>query len=203
MRFPTEITFRGFEPSESVEDKVRRWAEKLDTVYDRIQRCEVVIEAPHRHHRHGRQFHVRITLSLPGDRLVVSRDPGQNETHEDVYVAIRDAFQAARRRVEDWVRRRVHRAVQVHEASPARITSLDAEKAWGYLEPEDGRRIYFHRNSVRGDADGLEVGDEVRFAEEPGEAGPQATSVVPLGAHAHHELSPAVPPVRPPTEEGV
>lgn len=72
------------------------------------------------------------------------------------------------------------------EPEHGRVTYLDAEGEWGYLET-DGRQVYFHRNSVL-DAESLAVGDEVRFHEEPGLKGPQATSVTRIGEHGHHEL---------------
>lgn len=117
MQMPVEISFRGMNVSEAVEAKVREWAARLDAVFDRIMRCEVVIEAPHRHQRQGRQFHVRIALTVPGREIVVSHDPGTDAAHEDVYVAVRDSFRAARRQLEDHVRE-VQGAVKAHEALP-------------------------------------------------------------------------------------
>ena len=106
MSFPIEIHFRGMNPSESVERQVREWAEKLETTSTRIQRCVVALEQPHRHHRQGRLFHVRVELTVPGTTLVVSGDPGEEGAHEDAHVAIRDAFETARRRLHDHVEAR-------------------------------------------------------------------------------------------------
>lgn len=103
MSFPIEIHFRGMSPSESVERQVREWAEKLETTSTRIQRCEVAIEQPHRHHRQGRHFHVRIELTVPGASIVVSEDPGLDDAHEDAHVAVRDAFRVVRRRLAEHV----------------------------------------------------------------------------------------------------
>jgi cold shock CspA family protein len=163
----------------------------LETVYYGFLRCHVVVEAPHRRHRTGRRYHVRVRLTVPGEELVVSRDPGRDEPHEDVYVAIRDSFHAARRRLEDYVRRNLRRDVKARAPSlRGRIDYLDLEREWGTLAAEDGRRIYFHRNSVIGDIDQLQVGDEVQFAEEPGEQGPQATTLRPIGVHGRHVMPP-------------
>jgi cold shock CspA family protein/ribosome-associated translation inhibitor RaiA len=189
MHMPIKITFRGVAPSPAVESFIRDWAAKLDALYDRVQRCDVVVEAPHLHHQHGNQYRVRIALTVPGGQLVVSHDPGPDEAHEDVYVAVRDSFHAARRRLEDHVRRQLRKDVKVTEGpAHARVAFLDVEPGWGYLEDPDGRRIYFHRNSVLGGIETLAVGDEVRFAEEPGDEGPRATSVEKIGAHGRHEL---------------
>lgn len=180
------LSFRDMEPTPALDAFVRHWVEKLDRIYDRIERCDVVVEWPHQRHRHGQRAHVRVTLAVPGPDLVVSHDHALDGSHEDVYVAIRDAFRAARRRLEDHARRE-RQDVKVHvEPEHGRVTYLDAEGEWGYLQT-DGRQVYFHRNSVL-DPEPLALGDEVRFDEEPGEKGPQATSVARVGEHGHHEM---------------
>jgi ribosome-associated translation inhibitor RaiA len=190
MPFPLQITFRDVDHSEALEAWIREWADKLDRLSDRIERGEVVVELPHRRHRQGQQFRVRIHLAMPGEDVVIDRDPGPDEAHEDPYVAVRDSFRAARRQLEDRVRR-LRGDVKAHdEPAQGRVVYLDAEAEWGWLEDADGRRIYFHRNSVVGDAAEIGVGTDVRFREEPGEKGPQASSVEPVGHHGHHALPP-------------
>ena len=93
-------------PSPFVEAAVHRWANRLDRVFDRIDRCDVVVEVPHRHHQQGRLFHVRIELKVPHQTLVVSHDCGIDHAHENVYVAIAAAFRAARRQLQDHVQMR-------------------------------------------------------------------------------------------------
>lgn len=196
MQIPVEITFRDIERSEAVEARVHDWVEKLERVFDRIVRCEVAIEHPHRHHNKGRQFHIRVRLTVPGAELVTSHDPGEDGRHEDVYVAVRDAFAATKRQLEDYVRKNLHRGDVPREqkgADHGRVTFLDVQKEWGWIEPEDGRRLYFHRNSVLGGVDNLNVGDEVRFTEEVGREGPQASTVDPIGAHGRHAMPAAQP----------
>ena len=97
MPFPVEITFRGMDSSEALESTIRDCAAKLSHLHDRIAGCHVVVEVPHRHQRQGRHFHVRVTLSVPGDDIVVSRDAGHDPGHEDAHVTTRDAFDVARR----------------------------------------------------------------------------------------------------------
>ena len=92
------IAFRNMEASPSVEAQVRRRAEELGQFSDRISACRVTLEATHRHHRQGRIFRVSVDLSLPGGKVVVNREPGENHAHEDMHVTIRDAFDTARRR---------------------------------------------------------------------------------------------------------
>jgi ribosome-associated translation inhibitor RaiA len=106
MKLPLQIAFRNLSHSEAVEEAVREKAEKLDEFCDRIMRCRVVIEVPHRHHEHGNVYQVRIDLTVPGEEIVVSREAPKHVPDKDVHVAIRDAFDAARRQLEDYVRRR-------------------------------------------------------------------------------------------------
>jgi ribosome-associated translation inhibitor RaiA len=103
MQVPLHITFHGVDQSPALETRIREHTAKLEQFFDRITRCEVAVELPHQHHRHGKQWHIRITLSVPGQDIVVSRDPGVEEAHEDPYIAVRDAFLAARRQLEDYV----------------------------------------------------------------------------------------------------
>lgn len=86
--------------SPSVEAQVQRWVHKLEHVHERLQRCSARIEQPHRHGRKGNTFRVRVELAVPGETIVVSRDPGIDQAHENVYVAISDAFRAARRQLK-------------------------------------------------------------------------------------------------------
>src|SRR5688500_14732532 len=103
-----KIAFRGMNSSPGLEALVHHRATRLYAVYGRLQRCEVVIEAPHRRRRQGDTCRVRISLSVPGGRLNVSHAPGP-DADTDVYLAVRDAFRAARRRLEDHVRHALRR----------------------------------------------------------------------------------------------
>ena len=105
MQAPLNISFRNMDPSEAVETRIREKAEKLERLFDRIVSCEVVVEAPHRNHQKGKLYEVRINLSVPGEDINVGRTGPQNHAHEDVYVALRDAFAAATRQLEDHVRK--------------------------------------------------------------------------------------------------
>jgi len=89
-------------PSPAVEVAVARWVERLECVYDRIQRCHVWIDLPHRHQHQGARFQVRIALSIPGREIAVVHDPGRREVHDNVYPAIADAFSAVRRQLQDY-----------------------------------------------------------------------------------------------------
>jgi ribosome-associated translation inhibitor RaiA len=105
MQMPLKISFDGMDSSPAVEARIREKAAKLERFYDRIVGCSVVVVAPHRHHHKGKLYSVRIDLSVPGHDIHIGRAGPENHAHEDVYVALRDSFNAAGRLLEDHVRR--------------------------------------------------------------------------------------------------
>lgn len=105
MQVPLHISFRNMDASPAVEAVVREKAAKLDRFFDRIVSCHVTVEAPHRHHHKGKLYNVRIDIGVSGKDVHVNQEGPQNHAHEDIYVAIRDAFDAAVRQLEDHVRR--------------------------------------------------------------------------------------------------
>ena len=120
MPADVQISFRGMESSPSAEAQVRRRADELQRIPDRVAECRVMLEAAHRHHRQGKIYHVRVELGLPGGEVVVNREPGADHAHEDLHVAIRDAFKAARRRLQDHMRRlTARRSSTRHQPSAA------------------------------------------------------------------------------------
>ena len=186
MQLPLQVTFRNMPRSDAVETKIRERADKLDKFYNSIMSCRVIVEAPHAHHHQGKLFHLRIDLTVPNGELVVSKDAHADRTHEDVYVAIRDAFDAAQRQLQNYARKQ-RRNVKTHEAPPrGKVTEVFPHMDYGLIHTNDGREVYFHRNSViNGGFDHLELGTPVRFAEEMGEEGPQASTVTPSGKNKH------------------
>ncbi len=102
MDTPLEITFQGVEKSQAVEAKIAERAAKLEKHFDRITHLRVVVSAPHRHSHKGKIYQIKIEVGLPERApLVIAHDPEVNHAHEDLLVAIRDAFDAARRRLDD------------------------------------------------------------------------------------------------------
>lgn len=126
MQIPLEIKFRNMDPSPAVEARIREKAAKLERFHDRIIGCTVVVEAPHRHHHKGKLYSVHIDISVPGKDLVVDRAKPLNHAHEDVYVALRDAFNAAVRQLEDHAQRR-RGDVKTHTSSSRGGTAPLAE----------------------------------------------------------------------------
>lgn len=180
MQIPLEITLRDIPDSPAVETRIREKAAKLDRFHDRIMSCRITVESPQQRKHQGKLYSVHIDLTVPGGgELVVNRIQ-----HEDIYVAIRDAFNAATRQLEDH--NRVRRGdVKVHDVpSTARVLRLFPAQGYGFLQTPDRREIYFHRNSViEPGFDRLALGDEVQFFEEQGKEGPQARQVT-VGKHA-------------------
>lgn len=117
MPVDVQISFRHMDVSETLEALVRARAEELGQFSDRITACRVVIEAASKHHRHGNPYHVRVELTVPGNKIMVDRDPGNGHAHEDPYIAVRDAFEAARRRLREHARRGEDRTKLNGEAS--------------------------------------------------------------------------------------
>ena len=180
MERPIRIAFHGMTPSDDVARRVEEKARRLERYFDRIVGCQVTVELPGRRHRHGKHVRVRVELKVPGRTLVVGRDPDENVEHEDLDAALNAAFREARRQLEDHARRRDHRAAPRARVAPARgrVTRVFPEQGYGFLETEDGREIYFDARSVlRGGFARMSVGSQVRFAEEPGDEGPQASTV--------------------------
>jgi ribosome-associated translation inhibitor RaiA len=96
MPIPTEISFNGIEHSDAVEQAVERWVARLEHMYDRITKCVVTVAQPHKRHRHGSEFSVSVVLEIPGREIAAT-----HLRHEDIYIAVADAFRAARRQLGD------------------------------------------------------------------------------------------------------
>lgn len=196
MIIPVKVTFRNITSTPEVENEIRARTQKLEKFYAPITSCRVLIEASAGRRQKGNPFNVRIGLTVREGEIIVKRAPTLYPSRQDMgrermrkemetqpqrkhlKVAIREAFDAAARRLEDHARRR-RSAVKTHEPAPeARVTQLFPVQGYGYIETRDGREIYFHANSVINNRfKALKLGSKVRFAEELGEKGPQASTV--------------------------
>ncbi len=196
MKSELQITYRNMKPSAEIEKWIHDEAAKLDTLYSRVMGCRVAVEVPHRHHRKGSPYHIRIDLTVPRGEIVVKREPslnararhlGERESrkksevkvpHKELRQAINDAFKAAGRRLQDYARRQRGEIKSPTLLPEARVSKIFPQEGYGFLTSDDGREIYFHKNSVLGRAyPRLQVGTTVRFVEEAGEKGPQASTV--------------------------
>ncbi len=183
MQTPLQITFRNIPRSDAVEARIREKAAKLEKFHPRIMSCHVVVEELDRHHHQGKQFSVRLDIGVPGHELVVDRDH-----HEDIYVALRDAFNAAGRKLEEVVRTD-RREVKAHAVPQhGKVARLFPGEGYGYIETADGRELYFSSDNVVSPSfDRLETGVAVQFVEDvSGEGRQHATRV---SAGKHHALA--------------
>ena len=196
MILPVQITFRNFPGTKAISEEITSRARKLETFYRPITSCRVLVEAPARHNQRGYPFHIRIDLTVPEGEIIVKRSPtlyprGQDVAIErrrkemdirpqrkHVKVAIHEAFDVARRRLQDHARRR-RADVKSHEPMPqGRVSKLFPVDGYGYIETPDGHEVYFHANSVINNRfKSLNPGSRVSFIEETGEKGLQASTV--------------------------
>jgi cold shock CspA family protein/ribosome-associated translation inhibitor RaiA len=196
MQLPVQITFRNMRHIDAIEKEIREKVSALERYYDRIMACRVMVEVPHRHHVTGTHYHVRIDLTVPGTEIVVNREPSMRSSlrsveeerssksteldppHKHLRVTIREAFDVARRQLQDFARRQRMQNKNQSGEPGGRIISLFRDKGYGFVATSDGREVYFHKNSVLdGDLNRLELGMPVEFVEEAGERGPQITSL--------------------------
>lgn len=178
MKIPMQITLRNVDQSEALETRIREKAQKLESFFEHIISCRVVVDMPHNHKHQGRAFNIRIDVGVPGREIVVNRD-----RHEDVYVALRDAFDATRRQLEDYVQRMRGDTKHHQEEYIGEVVRLFPEDGCGFILRADGDELYFQRDNVVNPAfHQLNVGDEVKFIEELAAEGPQAKRVS-IGRH--------------------
>ncbi|HVS03591.1 MAG TPA: HPF/RaiA family ribosome-associated protein [Thermoanaerobaculia bacterium] len=178
MQVPLELSFRNVENPDGLEPLIRRRVDKLEKFCDHITSCRVAVERPNQHARSGNPYRVRIDLTVPpGHALVVTKEPGDSDFHDELPTVVRAAFDAAERQLKELVDRQ-QRDVKTHPEPRALVVRMFGEEGYGFLKTPDGREVYFHHNSVvNGDWDRLQVGTQVRFEETMGDMGPQATTV--------------------------
>lgn len=197
MQLTPTITFHGVDRTAALEEEVIRRVRKLETYYPRIIGCRVLVDLVQRHHESGNRYEVRVDLTVPGEEIVVTHDAGLHATAQDLdaqkmtksaesdperkhaRVAIRAAFDVARRRLQDYARRQRGSIKTSARQARGRVTRIFPIDDYGYIQAaEDGHEVYFQRSSVLDDEfDGLAVGSVVTFAETSGDKGPQASTV--------------------------
>ncbi|HEX9944189.1 MAG TPA: ribosome-associated translation inhibitor RaiA [Thermoanaerobaculia bacterium] len=178
MQVPLEISTRWIDLSPPLEAELRKRAGKLERHFNRITSCRIAVERPTgNHHQEGGPYRVRVDVTVPGSELVADKEA------EELYAAVREAFDAAERQVEEWSRRRRGEVKTPVTPPEGQVIRIFPEEGFGFIAAADGREVYFHRNAVL-DPPGfekLEVGARVRFAEEQGFEGPQASTVSVVG----------------------
>jgi cold shock CspA family protein/ribosome-associated translation inhibitor RaiA len=177
MQIPLELSARRATLTPDVEAELRARAEKLERHYRRITSCRIAVEGPSHHHHEGGPWRVRLDITVPGSELIADKEAAT------LTAAIQDAFDAAERQVEEFARKR-RGDVKVSITPPeGTVLRLFPEEGFGFLAGADGRELYFHRNAVLDPGfDALAAGARVRYAEEQGFEGPQASTVTPVAA---------------------
>lgn len=205
---PVQVTFQGLAHSDALEADVRERIAWLEQFYSGIVGCRVRIEVPHRHRHDGRHIDVHVEVTVPGaPPFVVSHAPSLHGPLKDIEeaehrkdseiagehrygrVAIHRAFDAMRRRLQDYAREQ-RNVVKTHEV-PAHgvVAEISQVDDFGFIQAADDHAVYFTRASVLDGAfDELVPGSPVAFVEEQGEKGPQASTVRALGKH--HYVAP-------------
>lgn len=171
MQLPLEITFRDIENTPALENKIRQKAEKLTQFYDRIIHARVVVEAVQKHKHQGKLFRINIVVDIPRKTLIVNK-----QINEDLYVAIRDAFAAMKRQLEDYANRQRGDVKNHHHPLKGEIVRLFPD--YGFIQTADGNEYYFHESHVlQPNFKELYIGIKVSFFENIGGDGLQADKV--------------------------
>lgn len=110
METPLQVTFRNIPRSEALEAKIRDRAQRLERHFDRIIGCRVAVEEVSPRRRKGNHYSVRVDVSVPGAELVAGHDRQEHHAYSDVYVALRDAFDAVDRQLKDYAQRQEGRS---------------------------------------------------------------------------------------------
>lgn len=173
MNLPLQITFLNIQNSESVEQYIQENTQKLKDFFSDIIACYVVVKRPHKHHNQGNQFSVHMNISVPGDDIVINRGH-----HEDVYIALQNAFDAAKRQLKDYAHR-LRNETKTHAPElTGYISKIFQEDGCGFIMGDDGTERYFHRDNVKNpNFEHIKTGDPVRFIEDAYTERPQAKRV--------------------------
>lgn len=173
MQVPLQITIRNIDHSKAVEERIRQKAEKLNIFSDQIISCHVVVELTRNNKNQGNLHNVRINLTVPNKELVVNHNEQEN-----LYMAIRDAFNDMVRQLEEAARM-LHGEVKYHpDLLQGEIVRLFKDDDFGFIATPDGEEYYFNANNVvHPKFQRLTVGTPVHFISAMGDEGPQAHRV--------------------------
>jgi len=182
MKVPLEISYKHVSKSDWIEDFINRQVERLERYAGDIIACRVAVEMDHKRRTRGNPFHIRVEVSLPGKkRLVTSSEPLEvdKDKQQELRNVIRDAFRSMEKRLKKTQKERKHQ-VKTHQEQPrGLVVRLFPDMGYGFLKGIDTEEeVYFHQNSVLHDGfERMAVGTEVRYEPEMGEEGLQASSV--------------------------
>ncbi len=180
MQIPLEISYRDVNKTDKLENLIREKTDKLEKICDHITSCHIAIEKPQKFLNYGSPYRIRIDIRIPpGHEVVVKREPGEGSMDDSLFSVVRDAFEAAKRKTQELckIQRNKTKAHPAQE-TVAIVSEVHHENGYGFIKTLNGRDIYFHKNSVlHNEFDKLKTGTGVRFFEEQGAKGPQASTV--------------------------
>lgn len=170
---PLQITLRDIPDSPALKDRIRELTDRLTHCYDRINRVQVVVEWADKNKHHGKLYNVRIDLSVPSKTFAVT-----HKMDEDVFVAVRDAFAAMSRQLEEHARKR-NGHVKTHvESHHGVVSRLVPDEGFGFIDGNDGHEYYFSvTNVIYPSFDQIMIGDLVEYTPELLKQGWQAQHV--------------------------
>jgi cold shock CspA family protein/ribosome-associated translation inhibitor RaiA len=179
MQTPPIISYHNLDPVPAINALIEKRIAVLERISDRITGCEVTMEAAQKRKLHGRMFKVRLNLHIPGPDFSVAQEVAQGSAQDDLILAVNRAFSAAEKHLKR--QKKKMGAVEVKHHPPVlhgKITLLEPELGYGYLQADDGREVYFQKDGLTSDDwDQLEKGTRLRFREMEGEKGPYAAAV--------------------------
>jgi cold shock CspA family protein/ribosome-associated translation inhibitor RaiA len=188
-----DIIFRNMDKSEALENMIREKAAKMEQFFPHIIDARVICEMPHWSQVHAQDFHMTIEVNVPGNKLVVSRDPGKEERHKHAEGVVKDSFEAMYKQLKSESRK-MSGDVKSHELPPQGIVIRKfPEQDYGFIRMNDGRELYFHRNAVvNPDFDELEIDQPVRvdYVQNESPQGPQATTIEAISSMKYVEGQP-------------
>jgi len=190
MDRPLEISFHNMDVSESLESEIRSLTDRLETRFDHLVGCRVVVEKIQNRRRNGSAFDVHVVMKVPGQELAVSREPHKADikyNHPDALTAVRDAFASAERQLIEFKRRlRSDTSKPTASAVAGQVAQIEPGADYGFILTNSGTQLYFHRDSVTdGRFEDLQAGATVHYVEKAGDAGPTAAKVR-IGAKSSH-----------------
>ncbi|PHQ81419.1 MAG: ribosomal subunit interface protein [Coxiella sp. (in: Bacteria)] len=172
MQVPAQVTFRDVKHSPEVDDHINEKVAKLGQYADNIISCQVVVEFASKQKQTGNQYNVRVVVNVPGKELVSTHNQDEN-----MYAAIRDAFDDMTRQLEDYAHI-LHGKVKHHPAVLDGKVARVFDEGYGFIETAEGDEYYFNEdNVVHPKFASLNVGAKVHFIEFMGDEGPQAHRV--------------------------
>ncbi|MDY6825420.1 MAG: HPF/RaiA family ribosome-associated protein [Thermodesulfobacteriota bacterium] len=180
MKVPLEVTFRGVEKTEKLEQLIADKAAKIERVCPHMVSCKVAVEAQQKHQQSGNPYYVRVVANVPPEHeIIVKREESRGNLHDTLPGTIRKAFESAERQARELTEQQRHHVKRHPEQELQGIVlRVFPGEDYGFLQSVDGGEIYFHRNSVlHDDFERLEPGTGVRYVESAGEKGPQASTV--------------------------